>query len=210
MQFKNHGNKGLAHLWGQVARGEDLPNGLYSADSNENFTLYVSNGMVSLYSYGAAIRRRVSTSTGEYEVWKNDASYSVTTSRHQSLARAAEFGADGHNAYDFTALDDVYSLNGRTRISMFVTEVQSKASDIIRGFSVFANTPRRQAKTIKREADKLLADMENLKRIVERGVTLESERGVIDKIDEYCTALNGCVQFGGDKVLFNAVYSLAE
>lgn len=213
MNYSGYGNDGLATLWGKISEGEWLTAGTYSADSNKNFTLYVSHtGHAVLYSYNAPIRKRVlNRDTGQFEYWRNDAKYSVTTSRHQSLARYHE--ADTHETFvfDFTVFDDVFKLKDvNLSRNAFVFPAGIRAKELVDGFVKFINKPRRQKRTIAREAIERAKGMRDLCHIIYYEVRTDNDISMFHMMEDYANAFEQCAEFGGAKEIFEAVHALNE
>ena len=212
MQFSNYGNDGIAKLWGEISQGGRLEAGIYSADANKNFTLVVGHaGGVKLYSYNAPIRKRVRSHSEDYpfEYWINDASYSVTTARHQSLARRHEYNNPKACTFDFTVFGEVFKLQstGLTR-DVFVYPAGIRAKELVDGFANFISKPRRQKRTIAREAVERAQGLRELCHIIEYSCKTENDINMYHMMEDYASAFEQCAEFGGVKEIFEAVHAL--
>lgn len=211
MQYSNYGNNGIARLWAHISEGRELEAGVYSADANKNFTLWVGHaGGAALYSYNAPIRKRiVNHNTGEFEYWINDASYSVTTSKHQSLARYHEYDNPRAYTYDFTVFEDVFKLKDvNLSREAFVFPAGIRAKELVDGFVRFINTPRRQKRTIAREAVERAKGMRDLCHIIEFSCNNKNDINMYHMMEDYASAFEQCAEFGGEKTIFEAVHAL--
>lgn len=120
------GNNGVAHEFAMLVREAlvgDLPDNTKVEIANRysdasfygHVERYGSNIQARLYSYGACIRKldyELGDAVGKYFI--NDASYSVTTSRHQSAIRCTEnllhSSFDRVLVHDVSDLDDIFVL----------------------------------------------------------------------------------------------------
>lgn len=212
MQYSNFGNDGIAKLWGYISEGRELEAGTYSADSNKNFTLHIGHaGCATLYSYEAPIRKRVyNRNAGQFEYWINDASYSVTTSKHQSLARRHEEDNPRAYTFDFTVFDNVFEFKYNIDQSRgaFIKPAGIRAKQLVDGFVRFINTPRRQKRTIAREAVERGQGMRDLCHIIEFSCNNEDDIDMYHMMEDYASAFEQCAEFGGVKEIFEAVHAL--
>ena len=189
--------------------------GIIATDEITGARISKNIGLATCYSYGAAICKLVlNAKTRKFEHWTNNTRYSHTTGRHQSVCRSGTFGMNSSpdvETFDFSWTDDINSLNYShfhpTRANCanrMLERITKKASSL----REFVNTPRRQKQTIARYCSEFIEWLE----AVEHCTLGEEDLFPVQLgyIDQYKTAARGCVDFDGDKHVFNAVMALID
>lgn len=244
MQTTNLGNETIGAIWGELVSNQlsskymlEEDRARYSNSSHKDASFHIvvaarssvfdvprfrynavsSSGVVlaTCYSYGAQIRKLVlNTKTRKFEHWINNARYSHTTGRHQSVCRSGTYGMNSSpdvETFDFSWADDIQVLNTSPfyhnraeSADTMLDAIRKKASSL----HAFVNTPRRQSKTIARYCSEFLEWLET----VEHCTLGEEDLFPVQLgyIDQYRTAARGCADFGGDKHVFNAVMALID
>ena len=240
MKTTNFGNEAIGAIWGELVSNQmsskyilEENRTCYSNSSHENATFYISVAsragitrtpinknreyaiLATCFSYGAAIRKLVlNTKTRKFEHWINDTHYSHTTQRHQSACAMGTYGMNSSpdvDTFDFTWADDINFLNcthsNPTRANCANTMldvIRKKASSL----HAFVNKPRRQSKTITRCCSEFLKWLDTVEHCTLGEEDLFSVQ--LGYVDQYRTAARGCVDFDGDKHVFNAVMALID
>ena len=167
-------------------------------------------------SYDAVIRALVyCVETDSLEHRVNDYTHSVTTAKHQSecnkaLSYVIHNHLESENTFKFDWMDGIYSLSYVGRYSgrysqELVNEVAYRLDHAVQDLHKFINTPRRQSQTIKRKCQEYKTKFEDMLHCLP---DMDYAVGTRNILEDYITAINGTIEFDGDKHVFNAVYAL--